>query len=50
MGRAAQVLTIGVSWGYHDVEVLRSVGADHIVDTFDELTRVVDDHFSLELS
>ncbi len=50
MGHAAGVLTVGVSWGYHDVETLRQVGADHIVDTFDELTDLLQERFSFGLS
>lgn len=43
MGRAAGVTTIGVSWGYHPVDALRSVGADFIVDDFASLEKVVTD-------
>ncbi|WP_428548019.1 HAD-IA family hydrolase [Profundibacter sp.] len=32
MGRAAGMVSIGVSWGYHDVGRLRAAGAAHIVD------------------
>lgn len=49
MGRAAGVLTVGVSWGYHEVDALRQVGADHIVETFDELLSIVDGRFELGL-
>ena len=32
MGCAAGMVSIGVSWGYHDVDRLRAAGAAHIVD------------------
>lgn len=34
MARSASVTAIGVSWGYHPVEVLRQAGADAIVDSY----------------
>lgn len=37
MGRAAHCRTIGVGWGYHPPEELRSAGADMVVETMDEL-------------
>ena len=41
MGRAAGVATVGVSWGYHPVEALRSAGADRLVDSFAALEAAV---------
>lgn len=41
MGVAAGVRTIGVSWGYHPVEMVRRGGAERIAETFEELTSMV---------
>ena len=41
MGAAAGVETIGVTWGYHDVDRLRRAGAGRIVETYEELTEAV---------
>jgi phosphoglycolate phosphatase len=37
MGRAAGCRTIGVGWGYHPLGELREAGADHLVETMEEL-------------
>lgn len=37
MARAAGVLPIGVSWGYHPAEALMEAGAAHVLRHFDEL-------------
>lgn len=37
MGRAAGIAVIGVSWGYHDVERLASVGAEVILNDYSGL-------------
>jgi phosphoglycolate phosphatase len=37
MGVAAGCKTIGVGWGYHPLDELRAAGADHVVETMDEL-------------
>lgn len=37
MGRAANVRTIGVAWGYHSVDDLRATGADCVADTMADL-------------
>jgi phosphoglycolate phosphatase len=37
MGKAAGCRTIGVNWGYHDVDELREAGADMIAESIDEL-------------
>ncbi len=42
MGRNAGVATIGVGWGYHDVELLQSAGADRIIHRFDALEAVLE--------
>lgn len=41
MGRAADVATIGVSWGYHPVADLRDAGAGQIVDSFAALEAAI---------
>ncbi|MFH1806324.1 MAG: HAD-IA family hydrolase [Pseudomonadota bacterium] len=42
MGRAAGMLSIGVSWGYHDVETLTAAGAHAVIDHFDQLPAMLD--------
>lgn len=37
MGRAAGVLSVGVSWGFQPVAALKEAGAHHIVHSYDEL-------------
>lgn len=37
MGRAAGVLSVGVSWGFQPVAALQGAGAHHIVNSYDEL-------------
>lgn len=37
MGVAAGVKTIGVSWGYHSVDALKTAGADVVIDHYDAL-------------
>jgi phosphoglycolate phosphatase len=37
MGKAAGCRTIGVAWGYHPLDELRGAGADHLVETMEEL-------------
>lgn len=44
MGRAAGCKTIGVGWGYHPLDELRAAGADHLVETMDELKNILDSH------
>jgi phosphoglycolate phosphatase len=41
MAAAAGVRSIGVAWGYHPVDALRSAGAGIIVETFAELDAVL---------
>ncbi|MFT6579729.1 MAG: phosphoglycolate phosphatase [Alphaproteobacteria bacterium] len=38
----AESLSIGVSWGYHDVEELTQTGADRIAQTFEDLPGLID--------
>ena len=41
MGIAAGCKTIGVGWGYHPLDELREAGADHLVETMEELQTVL---------
>jgi len=50
MARAAGVMAIGVSWGYHPVVELKSAGAHLIVDRFEDLPQAIEDVLSLESS
>jgi phosphoglycolate phosphatase len=43
MGKAAGCRTIGVTWGYHPVNELRSAGADFIAGSMDELEALLGD-------
>lgn len=42
MATAARAAAIGVSWGYQSLEDLRRAGAQAILDSFENLTRVLD--------
>ena len=37
MARAAGTHGIGVTWGYHDRDLLERAGAAHVIDHFDQL-------------
>ena len=37
MGRAAGLLTIGVSWGYHAPAALTAAGAHRLIGSWDEV-------------
>ncbi len=39
-GKAAKLKTVAVSYGYNDVPVLKTAGADHIIDTLTELKTI----------
>ena len=39
----AGVTAIGVSWGYHSVDMLRDAGAHHIVDDYHALHQLLKD-------
>jgi phosphoglycolate phosphatase len=41
MAKNAGVRSIGVSWGYHEPEMLLKAGAAHIVDTMDDLLEAI---------
>lgn len=41
MGKAAGCRTIGVAWGYHPLDELREAGADHLVETMEELMHAI---------
>ncbi len=38
----AQMLSIGVSWGYREREIFEGMGADYIVDNPEQIIRIVD--------
>ena len=42
MARSAGSSAIGVAWGNHPVEALRSAGAGHVISHFDELVPLID--------
>jgi phosphoglycolate phosphatase len=42
MGRAAGCRTIGVGWGYHPLDELQEAGADHLVETMEELMEALE--------
>jgi len=42
MARAARTAAVGVSWGYHSLDELNRAGAQVVLDTFDNLTEVLD--------
>lgn len=42
MATAARTSAVGVSWGYHSLDELRKAGAQVVLDTFDNLTEVLD--------
>ena len=50
MARAAGVHALGVSWGYHDNELLFKSGAGQIIDSYDQmlpaLGKILDEDFS----
>jgi phosphoglycolate phosphatase len=43
MAKAASIRSIGVSWGYHNPRMLKRIGPDRIIDSFDQLERVIDE-------
>ncbi|MEO1119755.1 MAG: HAD-IA family hydrolase [Pseudomonadota bacterium] len=43
MGKNAGAWSLGVAWGYHEVEELRDAGADLIIGAFDELHEALDE-------
>ena len=42
MATAARARAVGVSWGYHSLDELHKAGAQVILDTFDNVTEVLD--------
>ncbi len=42
MAAAAKTAAVGVSWGYHSLDELRQAGAQVVLDSFDNLTEVLD--------
>ena len=47
MARSAGTLAIGVAWGYHSGDELLSSGAHSVVETFPQLTQVIDNLFKI---
>ncbi|MGB8274447.1 MAG: HAD-IA family hydrolase [Alphaproteobacteria bacterium] len=43
MAQNANVIAVGVSWGYHGGHELRAAGAVAVADTFDDLPRIIAD-------
>ena len=41
MARAAGAASVGVTWGYHDAQALRSAGADRLVNGFGDVPEAV---------
>jgi len=41
LARNAACHAVGVSWGYHDDDVLLAAGADHLIHSYDELFPIV---------
>ena len=42
MAAAARTRAVGVSWGYHSLDELHKAGAQVVLDTFDNITDVLD--------
>ncbi len=40
-GKAAEMLTVGVTWGFRDRDVLEKHGADHLIDNPKELLAII---------
>ncbi|KZL05915.1 HAD-IA family hydrolase [Pseudovibrio sp. Ad26] len=45
MARNAGVKSVGVTWGYHSAEDVKSAGATYIINQFKELIPVLSEHF-----
>lgn len=41
-GKAAQVFTVGVSWGFRERELLLEAGADQVIEHAEELQRILE--------
>ena len=46
MARAAGVGALGVAWGYHSIDELRTAGAHTVIETCDRLTSDIDAFFA----
>lgn len=44
MARSANMLAVGVAWGYHDAHELEAAGADVVLDTPAEITVLLEEH------
>ncbi|EEA95714.1 HAD-IA family hydrolase [Pseudovibrio sp. JE062] len=45
MARNAGVKSVGVTWGYHSADDVKSAGATYVIDHFKELIPVLSEHF-----
>ncbi|SFT67967.1 phosphoglycolate phosphatase [Pseudovibrio denitrificans] len=45
MARNAGVKSVGVTWGYHSAEDVKSAGATYVINHFKELIPVLSEHF-----
>lgn len=41
LAKNAKCTAVGVSWGYHDTEMLQASGADHMIDHYDQLHQLI---------
>jgi len=42
MAKSANVAAIGVSWGYHDIDILKASDADSIIEDYADLSSIVE--------
>jgi phosphoglycolate phosphatase len=43
MARAANVMAVGVAWGYHDTHELEAAGADVVIDNAHDLAAIIEE-------
>lgn len=43
MARAANIMAVGVAWGYHDAHELEAAGADVVIDSAHDLAAIVEE-------
>ncbi|RED16932.1 HAD-IA family hydrolase [Parasphingopyxis lamellibrachiae] len=43
MARAANVMAVGVAWGYHDPDELEAAGADVVIDSAHDLAAIIEE-------
>lgn len=44
MARSANMLAVGVAWGYHDAHELEAAGADVVLDSPADIAAILEDH------